>query len=123
MKSLLSSVLLILTIPLAGIALPKLLFKDAKNISEETTARAKDSSYQYIFDNSIEPWLIMSLVVRDRKSSGKLEIVFVDAYTLFGIKYATVASVHNSQTGALVCVGRAYQIWQKNLANRPLPCG
>lgn len=44
----------------------------------------------------------MKLVVRDREQA----TVFVDAYTLFGLKYATVANVYNPQTGALVCTGR-----------------
>lgn len=112
-------ILLVSVVLLTGIASPEILFGDAKNIPEKTIARAKDSAYQYIFDNPIEPWLIMRLVVSDRQQ----EIVSVDAYTFFGLRYATVTIVHNAQTGALVCAGRTYDIWQKDSANSTLPCG
>lgn len=98
--------LLVFVVLLTGVVSPKILFDDAKNIPEKTIARVKDSAYQYIFDNSIEPWLIMKLVVSDRKQ----KVVFVDAYTFFGLKYATVAIVYNPQAEALVCAGRIYDI-------------
>jgi hypothetical protein len=119
MERVLRFTLLVFVILLAGVAFPKVFFDDAKNIPEGTIVRAKDSACQYIFDSPIEPWLIMKLVVRDRKQ----ETVFVDAYTLFRLKYATVANVYNPQTGALVCTGRTYHIWKRDLNHSTLPCG
>lgn len=123
--------LFILTMFTLGIAIPKLVFHDTADISAKEISCAKYAANRRVFDNAIEPWLIVKLVVSAKKqeiiagdriasnkrqkiASGKnQEVVYANAYTLFGIKYATVGAICNSRTGALISAGKSYNIWKR----------
>ena len=70
---------------IVAIALPILLIKDANNLGAEDIACAKRDT-DMILGNPIERLLILKTVV-DKKEGDTL---FASAYTIAGIKYATV---------------------------------
>lgn len=79
--------IILITLSLA-IALPFFQLKDVHGLSAEDIACAKRDSH-LIFENPLERLLILKIVV-DKKENTTL---FVSAYTIFGLKYATVELV------------------------------
>jgi len=76
-----------------AIVLPVLLIKDASNLSAEDIACAKRDT-KMILENPIERLLILKTVV-DKKEGDTL---FTSAYTIAGIKYATVELICDEQS-------------------------
>lgn len=110
-----------------GVAIPKLILHDATNILESERHCGKKAAYKIISENYIENLLTTNVVVREKREQvfdGQNELViYTDAYTLFGIKSATVTSLCNSKTKKLMCAALSYQIWSKITADPNLPCG
>src|SRR3990167_13423 len=77
-----SSIFLVLV---ALIVLPKIVIKDADHLNEEEIMCAKRST-EMILENPIERGLIIELSVDAKKD----DIYYTSAYTLGGLKYATV---------------------------------
>lgn len=85
----------IILIPLVlGVAIPKAIYHDAKNISQKDLETAKGEAYE-VLEHPFDFLQIMKLVVREKNH----ERVYVDAYTFFGLKYAVVEVVIDPQTG------------------------
>ncbi len=78
---------------IVAIALPVLLIKDASNLSAEDITCAKRDT-NMILENPIERLLILKTVV-DKKEG---DTFFTSAYTIAGIKYATVELVCDQQS-------------------------
>lgn len=70
---------------LAGIAIPKLIYQDTKNVSQSEIKIAKEDAYD-ILEYPLDGLQVMKLVVRE-KTQNK---IYVDAYGFFGLKYAVV---------------------------------
>lgn len=84
---------------IVAIILPMLLLNDASNLSAADIACAKRDT-NMILENPIERLLILKTVV-DKKEDDTL---FTSAYTIAGIKYATVE---------LVCDQGSTVIWRR----------
>lgn len=111
-----------------GAVLPRFWIKHSPAVAAPEIACALRAASE-IFDNSIEPGLIIETAVVDKRlepAYGQQQaVVYTNAYTLFGIKYGTVASLCNAQTGQLKCAGRVYLIWNDRFRERERnqPCG
>lgn len=92
-----------------GVLIPKVFFHDATDIPEKDIACAKYAANRYLFDNAIEPWLIMKFVVSDKRKG----VIYANAYTFFGINYATTGAIYNPQTGILISAGITNDIWTR----------
>lgn len=93
-----------------GVLIPKVSFHDATDILEKDIACAKYAANRYLFDNVIDPLLILKFVVSNKKQ----EVVYANAYTFFGINYATTGTICNPQTGALISAGITDDIWTRS---------
>lgn len=110
-----------------GLIIPKLIFQDTKNISKIEINCGKTAAYKIISENYIENLLTTNIVVRDKKEQVidgyNQSVVYTEAYTLFGIKLATVTSLCDSTTKELMCAALVYKIWTKTTADPNKPCG
>lgn len=70
---------------LVGIAIPKLIYQDAKNVSPEEIKIAKEDARD-ILEFPLDGLLVMKLVVH-KKTQNK---ICVNAYSFFGLKYTVV---------------------------------
>jgi hypothetical protein len=89
----------IIIVVMAIIVLPLLLLNDASNLSTEDIACAKHDTYM-ILENPIERLLILKTVVDKQEG----ETLFTSAYTIAGIKYATVE---------LICDQKSSVTWRR----------
>lgn len=110
-----------------GFIISKVVIHDAKNISEAYINCGKQSAYRIISENYIENLLTTNVVVRDKRQQvvdgQNQSVVYTDAYTLFGIKLATITSLCNSKTKEILCAAPVYKIWSKIKADSNNPCG
>lgn len=111
-----------------GAFLPRFWIKHSPAVATPEVACGLRAASE-IFDNSIEPGLIIETAVVDKRPEpayGKQQVsVYTNAYTLCGIKYGTVASLCNAQTGQVYCAGRVSLIWDDRVREleRNQPCG
>lgn len=68
-----------------GIAIPKLIYQDAKNVSQSELKIAKEDARD-ILEYPLDGLLVMKLVVHE-KTQNK---IYVDAYSFFGLRYTVV---------------------------------
>ena len=110
-----------------GVAISKLIIHNATNISKAENHCGRKAADKFISDYYIESLLTTNVILRDKRAqviNGQNELVlYTDAYTLFGIKLATVTSICDSKTKELMCAALSYQIWSKATADPNLPCG
>lgn len=86
---------------LLGVTIPKLIYHDAKNVSPQTIKIAKDAARE-VLEHPSDFFQIMNLVVRE-ENQGK---VYLNAYTFFGLKYAVVEVVFDTQTRQVNSINR-----------------
>lgn len=77
--------LTVLFIILLGILIPKVFINDAYQLSQDDHDTIMYTVYQQL-DNPIE-WILIQKIAVDNK---KDETVYTTAYTLWGLKYATM---------------------------------
>jgi len=79
---------------LFAIAIPKIIYHDAKNVSHKDIELIKDEAHE-VLEHPLDFLQIINLVVREKTP----EKIYIDAYTFFGLKYAVVEIVIEPQTG------------------------
>lgn len=110
-----------------GIFAPKFLIHSTTKASETDAVCSQHSVNRLIFDNGIQQILTTDLAIKDRNQlsiDGKTRtLVYTNGYTLFGLKYVTLGSICNPQTGELICASKAYQLLESNKIDPEQPCG
>jgi hypothetical protein len=111
-----------------GAILPRVWIKHSPTLAATEIACGQRAASE-IFDNSVEPRLILETAVVDKRLepaySKQQAVIYTNAYTLFGVTYGTVTSLCDSQTGQVECAGRVYLIWDDRFQGRKRnqPCG
>lgn len=93
---------------LVGIAIPKVIYQDAKNVSHSEIKIAKEDAYD-VLEHPLDFLQIMKLVVREKNQ----EKIYLDAYTFFGLRYAVVEIDIDPEAGRTIyrsCPSEAYFI-------------
>ena len=85
MKKSKAILLTILFVTFLGVLIPKVYIKDAYQLSQDDHDTIMFNVYHQL-DNPIELVLIQKIAVDNKKD----ETVYTSAYTLWGLKYATV---------------------------------
>lgn len=92
-KSTIFKVVVLMTF-LIGVAIPKVIYQDAKNISQKDIRIAKEEARE-VLEYPLDFLQIMNIVVREKTS----EKIYLDAYTFFGLKYAVIEVINKPNTG------------------------
>lgn len=102
--------LLISSFLLIGVLIPKIFIQDSKQISHDEASCAKFESW-IMYDNSIERLLTFQMTAARKQ---KNEIIEVNAYTLFGIRYATIYVYCGDNTVEVRGAGLIQRRWDKD---------
>ncbi len=95
--------LLIFVFVVGGVFIPKIVIRDAPDLSREEIECAKNEARSIM--NPLEGIVVLELAVSGKEGKN----LYIDAYTLWGLKYARVRVVCNDSSEVL------WRVWRKQV--------